>query len=345
MSLMPLDPVSTLMLEEAGPLPDRVLVLDDPEGDLVAAVADAGVQVRAWNDDVRDEAQVPVDARLTGPFTGWSPDLVLWRLPRALSALEDYAQTLANDLPAHARVIAGARIKHMTPGQNAVLRRSFAEVSASLGRQKARVLRASGPLPTAPRWPQRRYVPELGVTAVAHGSVFATNRLDPGTHLLLRTLARATAETGDAQQRPRGAAIDLGCGSGLIATWLASQGWSTTAIDVSRYALLSTQLTARAQNAEVALRRADGLVGVPHDSVDLIVSNPPFHRGAAKDSTPTFAMIGAAKAALHPGGELWLVFNSHLPYLPALRAQVGPTTVEAQDRSFIVTRTLKEPTR
>ncbi|WP_454227030.1 class I SAM-dependent methyltransferase [Propioniciclava flava] len=166
-----------------------------------------------------------------------------------------------------------------------------------------------------------------------------------GTHLLLRTLARATAETGDAQQRPRGAAIDLGCGSGLIATWLASQGWSTTAIDVSRYALLSTQLTARAQNAEVALRRADGLVGVPHDSVDLIVSNPPFHRGAAKDSTPTFAMIAAAKAALHPGGELWLVFNSHLPYLPALRAQVGPTTVEAQDRSFIVTRTLKEPTR
>ena len=77
---------------------------------------------------------------------------------------------------------------------------------------------------------------------------------------------------------------------------------------------------------------------------DLIVSNPPFYRGPAKDSSDTFAWIAGSAPALRPGGELWLVFNSHLPYLPALRRHVGTTSIEAHDRNFIVTRSLKEPT-
>ena len=339
---MPLDPVSSLMLDEAGPLPARVLGLDDPDGSLVRAVAELGVEVRGWADDVRAEAAIPPELRLTEE-ADWPPDLVLWHLPRSLSALEDYAQILAARLPAHAQVIAGGRVKHMTTAQNAVLGRSFADVSASRGRQKSRVLRASGPVPGPLRWPQRRYLPEVGLSAVAHGNVFATNRLDNGTHLLLRTLARL-ADPADGGPPTRGTALDLGTGSGLVASWLATHGWITTATDVSRAALLSAQLTARANHTEVALRRADGLAGIAPESFDLIVSNPPFHRGAAKDSSDTFAWIGAAAPALRPGGELWLVFNSHLPYLPALRRHVGTTSIEAQDRSFIVTRSLKEPT-
>ena len=341
---MSLDPVASLMLDEAGPLPRRVLVLDAPDGTLIAAVADAGAEVRSWNDDVREEQLSPPESRLGEADADWLPDLVLWRLPRSLSGLEDYAQTLAAKLPGHARVIAGGRIKHMTPGQNTVLARSFRDVSASLGRQKSRVLRSAGPIPGPLHWPQRRYLPEVGLSAVAHGNVFGTNRLDDGTHLLLRTLARIAGEAAPGAPPTRGTALDLGSGSGLIASWLSVHGWIATASDVSRAALISTQLTARANHAEVSLRRADGLSGVAPETYDLIVSNPPFHRGAAKDSTPTMTAIAAARAALRPGGELWLVFNSHLPYLQALRRHVGPTTIEAQDRSFIVTRSMKEPT-
>lgn len=346
---MPLDPVSSLMLDEAGALPGRVLVLDAPNRELVQAVADCGADVRAWNDDIREETliaqenRLPDRERLAGHPPTWSPDLVLWRLPRSLSALEDYAQVLASRLPAHAVVIAGGRVKHMTPSQNAVLARSFTDVSASRGRQKSRVLRAAGPIPAPLRWPQRRYLHEVGLSAVAHGNVFATNRLDDGTHLLLRTLTRLTGEP-DADAPPsRRTALDLGCGSGLLASWLAMCGWVTTASDVSRAALASARLTATANNTEVSLLRVDGLDGIAGETYDLIVSNPPFHRGAAKDSSDALAWIAAAGPALKPGGELWLVFNSHLPYLPALRRHIGPTNIEAQDRSFIVTRSLKEP--
>lgn len=341
---MPLDPVSSLILDEAGALPARVLVLDDPTGGLVRGAAALGADARAWSDDVRAERLVAPERRLADHEQDWVPDLVLWHLPRSLSALEDYAQHLAATLPAHGRVVAGARVKHMTPAQNTVLGRSFREVSASRGRQKSRVLHAAGPLPGPLRWPQRRYLPEVGLSAVAHGNVFGTNRLDDGTHLLLRTLARIGGSPDAAAPPTRGTALDLGCGSGLIASWLAVHGWIATATDVSRTALLSAQLTARANHVDVALRRADGLAGIGPETFDLIVSNPPFHRGPAKDSSDTFGWIAAARAALRPGGELWLVFNSHLPYLPALRRQVGPTSIEAQDRNFIVTRSMREPT-
>ena len=38
------------------------------------------------------------------------------------------------------------------------------------------------------------------------------------------------------------------------------------------------------------------------------------------------------------GGELWTVWNSHLPYLPMLRARVGSTSVVTQNPRFTVTR-------
>lgn len=340
---MPLDPVASLMLDEAGALQGRILVLDDSGGALTRAIADAGADVLTWCDDLRDLRHVPPTHRIDALPAGWSPDLLLWRLPRAVAAVEDYAEHLALLLSPQARIVAGGRIKHMTPAQNTALARQFTDVSASLARQKSRVLHATGARPRPRRWPKRRFVPEAGMMVLAHGAVFATNRLDDGTRLLLRTLARTAGEPGSAAPGTRGAALDLGSGSGIIAAWLAQRGWATQATDVSASALASTRLTARANGVQVSARLGDGLDGVGPASLDLLVSNPPFHIGAAKDSTPTLRMIEQASTALRPGGELWLVFNAHLPYLPALRKHVGVTTIEAQDRHYIVTRSLKDP--
>ncbi|MFT3877047.1 MAG: methyltransferase [Propioniciclava sp.] len=338
---MPLDPVAALMLDEAGAVEGRVLVVDDAGGALTRAAADAGAEVLTWCDDLRQMSEVPPEHRILALPRGWVPDLVLWRLPRAVSAVEHYAEHLAPRVAPGARIIAGGRIKHMTPAQNTALARQFTEVSASLGRQKSRVLRASAPRPRPPRWPQRRYLREIGLTVIAHGSVFATNRLDDGTRLLVRTLARVAGEPDAAASR--GVALDLGSGSGILAAWLAQRNWATQAIDVTASAVASTRLTARANGVQVATRRGDGLTGVAAESVDLLVSNPPFHVGGAKDSTPTLRMIEQAGPVLRPGGELWLVFNAHLPYLPLLRKHVGITTIEAQDRHYLVTRSLKDP--
>jgi 16S rRNA (guanine1207-N2)-methyltransferase len=44
---------------------------------------------------------------------------------------------------------------------------------------------------------------------------------------------------------------------------------------------------------------------------------------------------------LAPQGELWTVFNRHLPYLPALERHVGPTAVKGRNPKFTVTVSIR----
>ena len=253
---------------------------------------------------------------------------MLWRLPKAVAAVDEYAELIARHAQPGVVVVAGGRDKHLSRSMNEALARHFKRVAASRGARKARALVASGPVSAAPRWPQLRRLHDFGLVVAAHGATFSTNRLDRGTALLVSCFDRLP--DGDR-------AIDLGCGSGIMAALLARQGRSVTAVDVTWSACDAVRLTAEANDLAIEVVRSDGLQGWAQPA-DLIVLNPPFHVRSAKDTEPTKALIAQAGAALAPGGELWCVYNSHLPYLPWLQRSVGPTTVVARDGSYLVTR-------
>ena len=216
----------------------------------------------------------------------------------------------------------------MNRSMNQVLARHFTAVNASLGRSKCRVLRAWGPNQLDSEWPKARTHPDLGLTLVAHGATFNGNRVDDGTRLLLEHL-----------DPKEGTALDLGCGNGAIAAVLARRGLETTAVDVSWSAVASTRATAQANGLDIDVRWADGLSGFPDHSFDVIATNPPFHQGHAKESEPTLRMFDEAARVLRPGGQLWCMFNSHLPWRRELTARVGRTRVVAQDRNYQLTFT------
>ena len=335
-----LDPVDRLLLDELGEVPaGRVVVLGDETGALAGALVErAGEQVVVHSDSLAAERQVA--QALAGAAGGGEvvPDLaealtgaalVVLRLPKSLDALDEIARTAALLGTDDVRVVAGGRVKHMTPSMNDVLGASFEQVHASLGRQKSRVLHAAGPRTVEQVWPRQRHHADLDLTIHAHGAAFAGTRVDAGTRLLLGQLDRLTDTDGTV--------VDLGCGTGVLAFVLARRFDDVVAIDVSAAAVASAQLTTAGR---VDVRRGDGLTDLADASVATIVSNPPFHVGTAKDSTPTLAMIADAKRVLRPGGELVLVYNSHLPYLPRLR-EVGATEILARDRSYLVTRTVR----
>jgi 16S rRNA (guanine1207-N2)-methyltransferase len=329
------DPVARIILDEAGDVGDVVLVVDDVDGTLAVAALERGSRVLAACDDIRDQERLPEGATLVD--LNREPDLsavttVLWRLPKAVAAVEDVAELLALRCAPDVRVYGGGRDKHLVPAMNDALRMSFAEMSASRGQQKSRVLRASQPTAAARTWPRRARNDELGLDVLAHGNVFGGTGLDRGTRLLLSALRD--------RQSVSGKALDLGCGSGIVAAVLAGLGWEVLACDTSAEAVASTTLTAEANGFSVDVRRSDG---IPADitELDLVACNPPFHRGAAKDSSAAFAMVADTGRALRPGGELWLVFNSHLPYLAHAREQVGPTRVVVRDPSYMVTCSTK----
>lgn len=330
-----LDPVDRLLLDELGQLPPgRIAVIDDDQGGLTAAVAEVAASgVVAHSDSLNSERRVAATSIETVPdLTAALTDahLVVLRLPKSLDALDEIARTSALVGAAGVRLVAGGRTKHMTPSMNEVLAASFDEVRASLGRQKSRVLHAASPRAVKQPWPRQRHHEDLDLTVHAHGATFAGTRLDAGTALLVDQLHHLTDTEGTV--------VDLGCGTGVLAALLARRFADVVAVDVSAAAVASARLTTA---GAVDVRRADGLTDLADASVAAIVSNPPFHVGTAKDSTPTLEMIDDARRVLVPGGELMMVYNAHLPYLPRLK-NLGPTDILIRDRHYLVTRTVRE---
>ena len=175
------------------------------------------------------------------------------------------------------------------------------------------------------------HLAELDLDVAAHGAVFAGAKLDIGTRFLLTFLPGMPAARH---------AVDLGCGTGILAAMYARQnpGSRVTATDQSAAAVASAQGTAAANGLadRVSVLQDDAMSTLPDGSADLILLNPPFHLGATVHAGAGIKMFEAAGRVLAPGGQLWTVFNRHLSYLPALERLVGPTTVKGQNPKFTV---------
>jgi 16S rRNA (guanine1207-N2)-methyltransferase len=344
------DPVDNILLREADSAADKgpVVVLDDQSGALAVGLAATFPEsrIRVSCDSLAEEEATAAavegldQVRLLpelGPDLLAGARLVVLRLPKSLAALDEIAEAVARYADPAVRLLAGGRLKHMNRGMNDVLARHFGSVRASLGVQKSRVLMAAQPIePGPPRYPLSSTDAELGLTVCAHGGAFAGASVDLGTRFLLSFRD---------SYPPARCVVDLGCGTGLLAVAAARAlpEAAVLALDESRAAVQSARATARANGVgeRVEVRRTSLMGGVDDHSVDLVLCNPPFHRGNTRDSAVAFEMIGEAARTLRPGGELWTVFNSHLPYLRALRRVVGRTTVAGQNASFTVTRSVQ----
>jgi 16S rRNA (guanine1207-N2)-methyltransferase len=348
--LVAVDATDRLLLDHAAGLlaaagPGEVAVVEDSYGALtLGGVALHGVAgVRVTQDPLVAERALARNAERTGlagsyrslPLDRALADgarVVLVKAPRALDALREIAEVVAAAAAPDVTVLVGGRVKHMTHAMNDVLRDSFDDVHATLARQKSRLLVARGPRPGPSSFPRRQEHPDLGLTVCAHGAAFAGTRIDLGTRALLRALPRLEPDAGPA--------LDLGCGTGVLATVLAGgrPGPAVLATDQSAAAVASARATAAANGlaGRVPVTRDDAAAGIADRSVDLVVCNPPFHLGAAVVTTAADRLFAAAGRVLRPGGELWTVFNSPLSHPAALRRLVGPTRVVARDRRFSV---------
>ena len=109
-----------------------------------------------------------------------------------------------------------------------------------------------------------------------------------------------------------GTAIDLGCGEGADAIWLASRGWKVTALDVSAVALerAETHAKDRGQGGTIEWVRQDLATWVPGELFDLVTAQ--FLHATAM---PWQQALQLAAAAVRTGGTL-LIVGHHPAGLP-----------------------------
>ncbi len=346
------DATDRLLLDEAAPLlsaapAGSVVLVNDHYGALtLGAAAGFGLSgLRVHQDPLSGElalannaarfgltdryVQLPLAAEL---FRGAA--VVLIQAPKSIDALREIAELIAGNAEPDVAVHLGGRVKHLSLSMNDALRECFGDVRAGLARQKSRVIVAREPRPSSVvSFPKREQLPEFGLWVCAHGATFAGTKLDLGTRQLLGLLDRMAPQARTA--------VDLGCGTGILAAALARArpALAVIATDESAAAVASARATVAANEVadRVQVQRDDAMSTLADASADLVVCNPPFHVGTTVNPGVALKLFRAAGRVLRPGGQLWTVYNSHLDHRRSLDRFVGSTRRAHRDPRFTVT--------
>jgi 16S rRNA (guanine1207-N2)-methyltransferase len=134
--------------------------------------------------------------------------------------------------------------------------------------------------------------------------IFSADGPDRGSALLAATLP---VKLG-------GKVADLGAGWGFLAAEILQRP------GVKKLDLVEAEADAldcarvNVTDPRARFHWADATTWRPETLLDVVVMNPPFHKGREADPALGAEFIRAARRMLAPSGELWLVANRHLPY-------------------------------
>lgn len=300
------------------------------------------VQVAQRNLEATRSTRAWARAGLPGDVPGLF-DVVLMALPKGRDLARLYV------LAAFRALRDGGRL-YLAGANHAGIKSAIGDAEALFGpstllayRRSNRVVQfikepSDEPLPEAYRVPgleagtyQRFEVAVQGHTYAVRSrpGVFSWQGLDPGTAMLLESLeVRASDEV-----------LDVGAGYGIIGLHAAQRVGAdhVTLVDVDLLAIDSAKQTLQANGVEgVEMLLGDGVAAAGEREFSLIVSNPPFHSGHAKEAEMVHALIDDAQRALRPRGRLVLVANRFLPYNRLLERVFGPVETLAQDARYHV---------
>lgn len=307
--------------------PPRDAWLEGGEGGVLSA--DHGV-LQAWRDRGRP-ALSPFDAGSVGEPSG---AVLFW--PKAHSLGEWWLLWLCANLPA------GTPLQLVGENQGGIKRVLKVLAALGLGCRKRDSARRCilfetrlGNVGIDPDAAWTTFEAE-GLILVSHPGVFGHGKLDDGTRLLLDQLERHLP----APERTR-EILDMGCGDGILAAWLARRGHAVTALDVNAFAVEATRRTLAVNGLEGQTLASDVYSALDGRRFGAIVSNPPFHQERNIDYGPAGRLIREAPTYLLPGGELVLVANAFLPYPDLLQSALGGFEILADDWRFRVYKAKK----
>lgn len=170
-----------------------------------------------------------------------------------------------------------------------------------------------------------------GAPIFSKPGVYGWDKIDTGSAFLLEQLRAESSLWIDAQSL-----LDLGCGYGFLtfaSTWLPCE--RRVATDNNAGALVCMESNAHQHKLAVetvAADKGDKVTG----KFDLVLCNPPFHRGFDVDGDLTRDFLIAAKQKLATNGAAIFVVNSFIPLEKKLGGLFSSARLLADNRQFKV---------
>ncbi|RBW50271.1 class I SAM-dependent methyltransferase [Marinobacter sp. F3R11] len=339
----------------------RVLVIDDQYGALTLGLS------RFAPDVVADNAQLsaalvtnanqnpgnPVPACIYSwlqPPTA-SYDLIVLRIPREADYLAWLLRWVNGALRPDGIMLAAGMIKHLPDRSVDVFADAVKVRQVGRAVKKARVISCSRGQATLDNWPGTwkgyelgkgcgltagpgRRPENLGIRVAAMPAVFAREKLDIGTRLMLPHLAAAIEPC-----RSGARVLDLACGNGVLglAALAVKPDIEITFSDVSSQAVLSASRNQEAAfpGARAFFAHSDGIAS-NSEPFERILLNPPFHEGGVVGDHIALRLFEQASRNLTRTGRLLMVGNRHLGYHRSLRRFFSQVRQVDADPKFVV---------
>ena len=344
-------------VEKATPPPRRILIINDTWGALTVTLAmglpsshptffsDSSVSHSALDLNLSPENGV----LKTKEFSEWEGvyDLVLIRIPKQMSYLDEILLHLRPHLGPESKVVAGLMVKYQTDQIFKLFERHIGVTTTSFAKKKARLLFAH-PQKTGttaePAKPSSMSAPTLPMISIpgfsekfkSGGNLFSREKLDIGTRFFLENIPR-----GDFKM-----ILDLGCGNGAIGILAKKLNPSARVV-----------FTDDSYEAIGCARENYALQGFhPEDadfiwmncfekgssaSMDLVLCNPPFHQGNIVGDFIAHQMFRDSFRALRAGGTIRVVGNTPLRYDEDLFRVFGNVQRIAVNRKFSIYEAVK----
>lgn len=156
--------------------------------------------------------------------------------------------------------------------------------------------------------------------------VFSVGELDEGTKLLLDHITFTKKNV-----------LDIGSGAGIIGAIYKKKNADSvvTMADASKIAVFASQKTLEKNKLAGTVIESDVFSSIK-GQFDVILTNPPFHKGIGTDYSFIEKFARDAKSHLTKNGEVYVVANSFLAYKEILEKYIGPTEIITDNGKFRV---------
>ncbi len=269
-----------------------------------------------------------------------APGIVLIKIPRTMSLLEQQLRKLREVATPDTVIIASAKAKDIHTSTLQLFEKILGPTTTSLAWKKARLIYATL-ADVKPSEAQETLAWSLDGTKYQihnHANVFSRTGLDIGARLFLKHLPKDL----------EGPIADLGCGNGVIGLRALEKNpdASMLFVDESYMAVASSQMNVEINRPDDIERCSfdvnNGLAGVERGSLRAVLCNPPFHQLSSITDEIAWQMFIDARRCLMEGGELWIVGNRHLGYHQKLKRLFGNCTLVASNKKFVILKTIKK---
>ncbi len=255
----------------------------------------------------------------------------LIKIPKSNDLFELYLQHAHTALTNEGRIYCGFMTRYFNESILKTAKKYFKSVEQTRAKKKARVMILSEKKTI--EYPSLIHSVDYNGTQLQqyHG-VFSANKIDLATQFLLDNLTI---------NQNANAVLDLASGNGIIAKVISGKipQAQLHVLDDSVLAIESSKLNL--SSASAIFHHHYDLSDFSANSLDWIITNPPFHFGHVVDTSIALGLFKQSSICLREGGRLTIVANSNLGYQMHLKKWFSQITILKSTQRFHIYECIK----